>query len=152
LEPSGENATLLTAESTVNVDTHVPVDASQILTVLSSLTLARDLPSVLHDTALTHLKAFKSVRMHKNNCFEKSREFFEKLTLNARSSAVTQWVHRFLWTKDEHCCQDNLHPTPAFCPYDRSTPSAPDRCARSTSTRTYQSTSPISSRCCQGFH
>jgi hypothetical protein len=57
-------------------DWHCPVEASQILTVLSSLVLARDLPSGLHFTVLTHLKAFKSVSMHKNNCFEKVRECF----------------------------------------------------------------------------
>jgi hypothetical protein len=37
---------------------------------LSSLPLASDLASALHVTALTSLKAFKSVSMHKNNCFE----------------------------------------------------------------------------------
>jgi hypothetical protein len=39
---------------------------------LSSLPLASDLASALHVTALTSLKAFKSVSMHKNNCFEKA--------------------------------------------------------------------------------
>jgi hypothetical protein len=58
------------------VDRHCPVEASQILTVLSSLALARDLPSGLHFTVLTYLKAFKSVSMHKNNCFEKVRGMF----------------------------------------------------------------------------
>jgi hypothetical protein len=33
---------------------------------------------VLHVTALTFLKAFKSVRMPKNNCFEKARGMFLK--------------------------------------------------------------------------
>ena len=33
---------------------------------------------VLHVTALTHLEAFKSVRMPKNNCFEKARGLFLK--------------------------------------------------------------------------
>ena len=33
---------------------------------------------VLHVTALTHLEAFKSVRMPKNNCFEKARGMFLK--------------------------------------------------------------------------
>ncbi len=47
-------------------------DAPQIITVLSSLALARDLASGLHVTALTSLKAFKSVSMHKKNCFEKA--------------------------------------------------------------------------------
>ena len=37
-------------------------DAPQILTVLSSLPLARELASGLHVTALTSLKAFKSVK------------------------------------------------------------------------------------------
>jgi hypothetical protein len=39
---------------------------------LSSLPLASDLASALHVTALTSLKAFKSVSMHKNNLFEKA--------------------------------------------------------------------------------
>ena len=47
-------------------------DAPQMLIVLSSLPLASDLASALHVTALTSLKAFKSVSMHKNNCFEKA--------------------------------------------------------------------------------
>ena len=47
-------------------------DAPHILTVLSSLPLASDLASALHVTALTSLKAFKSVSMHKNNLFEKA--------------------------------------------------------------------------------
>ena len=43
-------------------------------------------------------------------------------------------VRKFLWTKDEHCCHHDLHPTSAFClhcPCDRSTPTAPTRCVRS---------------------
>jgi hypothetical protein len=39
---------------------------------LSLLPLASDLVSGLHATALTALKAFKSVSMHKNNFFEKA--------------------------------------------------------------------------------
>ncbi len=60
----------------LSVDRHCRVEASQILTVLSLLALARDLPSRLHFTALTSLKAFKSVSIHKNNCFEKVRGMF----------------------------------------------------------------------------
>jgi len=47
-------------------------DAPHILTVLSLLPLASDLASALHVTALTSLKAFKSVNIHKNKCFEKA--------------------------------------------------------------------------------
>jgi hypothetical protein len=75
--------------ASASVDWHCPVEAFQILTVSTSLALARDLPSGLHVTSLTHLKAFKSVSMHKNNCFEKSRgTVSEKLTLSARSTST----------------------------------------------------------------
>ena len=40
-------------ECPLSVDTHCPVEASQILTVLSSLALARDLPSGLQTTERT---------------------------------------------------------------------------------------------------
>ena len=49
-------------------------DEPQILTVLSSLPLARDLASGLNVTAFTSLKKLKSGRMQKNNCFEKALE------------------------------------------------------------------------------
>ncbi len=78
--PSLFQATDLTEfECPFRVDWHCPVEVSQILTVLSRLALARDLPSGLHVTALTSLKAFKSVSMHKNNCFEKARKFLRNL-------------------------------------------------------------------------
>ncbi len=51
-------------------------DAPQIITVMSSLALARDVPSGLHVTAWTYLKVFKSVSMHKNIFFEKARGMF----------------------------------------------------------------------------
>jgi hypothetical protein len=41
------------SECPVRVDRHCRVEASQILTVLSSLALARDLPSGLKETDLT---------------------------------------------------------------------------------------------------
>ena len=50
LEPSGENDTLWTDESTVNVDWQLPVDVSHIFTVLSPLALATCLPSGLNAT------------------------------------------------------------------------------------------------------
>ncbi len=40
--------------------------------VVSSLPLASDFASGLNVTVLTSLKSFKSVRMHKKNCFEKA--------------------------------------------------------------------------------
>ena len=62
----------------LNVDTHCPVEVSQILTVSSSLTLDRDLLSGFHFTVLMSLKEFKSVSMHKNTCFEKVRGMFSR--------------------------------------------------------------------------
>ena len=47
-------------------------DAPQIFTELSSLPLASDFASGLNVTVLTSLKSFKSVSMHKKNCFEKA--------------------------------------------------------------------------------
>jgi hypothetical protein len=76
MSPAGEYEILTTADSEFSVDWHCPVEASQILTEWSSLALARDLPSGLHATAVTDLKAFKSVSIHKNNCFEKSLGMF----------------------------------------------------------------------------
>ena len=62
--PFAENATLDTqSECPVIVDwqTQVPVELKvQIFRVLSSLALARHLPSGLHVTSLTSLKVFKS--------------------------------------------------------------------------------------------
>jgi hypothetical protein len=53
LEPSGENATALTVESTVNVDTQSPVFVFQSLTVPSSLPLAKIVEFGLQATELT---------------------------------------------------------------------------------------------------
>jgi hypothetical protein len=78
------------SECPLSVDRHCPVEASQILTVLSSLTLVRDLPSGIHVTSKTHLKAFKSVSMHKNIFFKK---VFEKLTRSAHSRRRWQTVN-----------------------------------------------------------
>ncbi len=64
------------SECPLSVDWHCRVETSHILTVLSFPALARDLPSGLHVTALTYLKAFKSARMHINNFLEKARGWF----------------------------------------------------------------------------
>ena len=47
-------------------------DGPQSFRVLSSLPLASDFASGLNVTVLTSLKSFKSVSMHKKNCFEKA--------------------------------------------------------------------------------
>ena len=53
MEPSGENATLKTPESTVNVEWHSPVVVFQSLILLSQLPLAIVDPLELHATEVT---------------------------------------------------------------------------------------------------